>query len=58
MQPKQDASQENLDTQMNSELLLDALSVVLSARYDIDIKIKGEKSNEGENEGTAENPQT
>lgn len=54
MQPKQDASQENLDTQMNSELLLDALSVILSARYGIDIKLKGEKDNEGEqHEGSA-----
>lgn len=39
---------------MNTQRLLDALSVILSARYGIDIKIKGEKNNEGEqHEGSA-----
>lgn len=39
---------------MNTQRLLDALSVILSERYGIDIKIKGEKNNEGEqHEGSA-----
>ena len=39
---------------MNTQLAIDALSVILSNRYGIDIKIKGEKNNEGEqHEGSA-----